>query len=59
MNAFNETKLAAGMVLCVEEYHIVKGKLGLHIEDTIVITENGYEMFTNKMDTKSLIMISC
>ncbi|MFX0197870.1 MAG: M24 family metallopeptidase [Candidatus Hodarchaeota archaeon] len=57
LNAFNQTELAEGMVLCVEEYHIIKGKLGLHVEDTIRVTDTGYELFSNLMNTSALMVI--
>lgn len=57
LNAFNQRELTKGMVLCIEEYHIVKGKIGLHLEDTILVTDTGYELFSNIMDTSSLWVI--
>lgn len=57
LNAFNHTEIAEGMVLCIEEYHIIKGKMGLHLEDMIRITEKGYELFSPIMDTRSLMVV--
>jgi Xaa-Pro dipeptidase len=57
LNPFNKTELAEGMVLCVEEYHIIKGKMGLHLEDMVLVMKRGYELFSNIMDTSSLLII--
>ena len=57
LHAFNQTELAEGMVLCVEEYHIIKGKMGLHLEDMVRVTKSGYELFSNIMDTSTLLTI--
>ncbi len=57
INAFTNTELAPGMVLCIEEYHIVKGKMGLHLEDTVRVTDSGYELFSSLMKTDSLTVI--
>ncbi len=57
LNAFTHTELAEGMVLCVEEYHIIKGKMGLHLEDMIRVTERGYELLSEIMETSSLIVV--
>jgi Xaa-Pro dipeptidase len=57
LNAFTHTELAPDMVLCVEEYHIVKGKMGLHLEDTVRVTEKGFELFSAAMDTSSLWVV--
>lgn len=57
LNDYNHTELAKGMVLCIEEDYIVKGEMGLHIEDTILVTEKGYELFSNIMDTRSLFTV--
>jgi len=57
LNDFNNAKLKKGMVLSIEEDYIVSGDKGLHIEDTILVKENGYELFSNKMDTSSLFIV--
>lgn len=57
LNAFTHTELAPNMVLCIEEYHIVKGKMGLHLEDTVRVTEKGFELFSSAMNTSSLLVV--
>jgi Xaa-Pro aminopeptidase len=57
LNALNQTELAEGMVLCVEVYHIVKGQQGLHLEDTILVTDTKYSLFSKTMDTSSLMVV--
>lgn len=57
LNAYNQMALTKGMVLCIEEDYIVKGKMGLHLEDTILVTDTGYKLFSDIMDTSSLFII--
>lgn len=57
LNEFTHIPLAEGMVLCIEEDYIISGELGLHIEDTILVKEHGFELFSNLIDTSSLFIV--
>jgi len=57
LNAFDRTEIATGMVLCIEEYYIKQGQYGLHLEDTILVQDNGYQLFSDVMDTHSLMIV--
>lgn len=47
ISANNETTLQPGMVFCVELPYYSSENGSYNLEDTFVITENGYEAFTN------------
>lgn len=57
LNEYTHIPLAEGMVLCIEEDYIVSGELGLHIEDTILVKEHGFELFSDLIDTSSLFIV--
>ncbi len=42
----DETVLAPGMVLCVETPYYLLGHAGVQVEDTLVVTDAGYELLT-------------
>ncbi|OFV79404.1 MAG: hypothetical protein A2W26_07175 [Acidobacteria bacterium RBG_16_64_8] len=45
----NEEQLRAGMVLCVEVMDLVDGVGGVHVEDMLLLTEDGAEVWTDLM----------
>lgn len=45
----NTERLQAGMVLCVEVMDLVKGVGGVHVEDMLLLTEDGAEVWTDLM----------
>jgi len=49
--------LEKGMLLCVEPLLLFPGIEGYHLEDEILITEDGYEIVTNVIDTSELYEI--
>ncbi|MEO4040769.1 Xaa-Pro peptidase family protein [Hoeflea sp. CAU 1731] len=42
----NETELEAGMVLCLETPYYERGWGGIMVEDTVIVTNEGYERIT-------------
>lgn len=46
INALQELPVQTGMVLCVETPYYEIGWGGIQVEDTLLVTESGYELFT-------------
>ena len=57
LSAHENTPLRPGMVFAVETRVRWPEKEGYHIEDFVVITEEGPELVTNVMDTSRLMEI--
>ena len=55
LGADDHTILAPNMVLAVETRVRWPGQAGYHIEDMLCITENGIEVWTQAMDTRTLM----
>jgi Xaa-Pro aminopeptidase len=55
--AFNNAELEENMVLCLEPFVLSKD-VGYQLEDEVVITHDGYELITDRIDTKELCQIS-
>lgn len=49
--------LSAGMVMAVEPIYKVPGELGFHLEDELVVTPDGYDLFTDTHDVSELMVI--
>jgi Xaa-Pro aminopeptidase/Xaa-Pro dipeptidase len=49
LTAGNEEELQAGMVLCVEVMDLVDGVGGIHVEDMLLLTATGCEVWTDLM----------
>lgn len=49
--------LEAGMLVNIEPSHIEKGDARYHIEDTVLITDNGPEILSNFANTEELFVI--
>jgi Xaa-Pro aminopeptidase len=52
----DKTKLQAGMVITIEPGAYIEGFGGVRIEDTVLVTETGYEILTPT--SKELVQIS-
>jgi len=57
LSDFDKLKLQNGMILCVEPLLLIPGYGGYHIEDEILVTKDGSEIITNRMDTSNLFEI--
>lgn len=57
LSDFDKLPLQEGMVLCIEPLLLIKGYGGYHLEDEILVTNDGCEIITNQMDTSRLIEI--
>ena len=56
ISKYHDTELKAGMVLAIEPLYFPKGE-GYQVEDIVIVTESGYELITNGVDTSNLIVI--
>lgn len=54
---YRDTALQPGMVLCIEPLSWYPNLWGVQLEDTIVITEDGYEIITDQFDETELYAI--
>jgi Xaa-Pro aminopeptidase len=54
----NTERLQAGMVLCVEVMDLVEGVGGVHIEDMLLLTKDGAEVWTGLMASEEIPEIS-
>jgi Xaa-Pro dipeptidase len=54
VNDLSSVPLAAGMVLCIEPLTLLEGRFGVQIEDEVLITEDGCELFTEAGDLPRL-----
>lgn len=57
IDAHTDVALTPGMVMAIEPVHYVPHDVGLHVEDQLVITETGHEIFTHFMDTTRIYPI--
>ncbi len=57
LSDFDEIVLQEGMVFCIEPLLLVPGVEGYHLEDEILITEDGCEVLTDLMETSELYEI--
>jgi Xaa-Pro dipeptidase len=57
LSDFDKLELQEGMILCVEPLLLIPGFGGYHVEDEILVTKEGSEIITNRMDTSSLFEI--
>lgn len=57
LSDFDKLEIREGMVLCVEPLLLIPGYGGYHVEDEILVTEDGSEIITNRMDTSNLFEI--
>ena len=55
INRLSEEKLAEGMVLCIEPSDV---KEGFDFEDMILVTDSGFELFTDRVDRTNVPTIS-
>jgi Xaa-Pro aminopeptidase len=46
VNELSSIALAPGMVLCIEPLTLIEGRFGVQIEDEVLITDDGCELFT-------------
>lgn len=53
----SERTIEAGMILQIEPSHIERGDARYHIEDSVLVTENGVEVLSNFADTRELFVI--
>lgn len=58
LSDFDKLPLEENMLLCVEPLMLLPGVGGYHLEDEVLVTKNGYEIITNRMDTSRLFEIS-
>jgi Xaa-Pro dipeptidase len=57
LSDFDSLPLQEGMVLCIEPLLLIPGVEGYHVEDEVLVTEDGYEKITNLIDTSKLYEI--
>ena len=50
VNQLSSIPLEEGMVLCIEPLTLLEGRFGMQIEDEVLITDDGYEPFTQAGD---------
>lgn len=53
----SDVVLEPGMVIAIEPTHVEQGKARYHLEDNLLITEDGVELLSNFMDTERLFVI--
>lgn len=54
VNELNSIPLAQGMVLCIEPLTLIEGRFGVQIEDEVLITDDGCELFTEARELPRL-----
>jgi Xaa-Pro aminopeptidase len=54
----SERVLEAGMILQIEPSHIEPGDARYHIEDSVVVTQDGVEVLSDFMDTREMFVIT-
>jgi Xaa-Pro aminopeptidase len=57
INIYSDIKLEESMVMCIEPLHFVPGVEGYHIEDAVIITNEGAEVITDRMDKSELYIL--
>lgn len=50
VNELTEIALEEGMVLCIEPLTLLEGRFGMQIEDEVLITAGGHELFSRAGD---------
>lgn len=54
INPHSNEVLKASMVINIETFYFIKDLAGYHVEDTILVTNDGYEILTNYETTEKL-----
>ena len=57
LNPAADEVLAPGMVLCIEPAHYDEDVAGYHIEDLVVVTEDGAEVLTDYESVREPLVI--
>jgi Xaa-Pro aminopeptidase/DNA-binding FadR family transcriptional regulator len=57
VNEYTDRVLEPGMVLCLEPMYLVLGRMGFHIEDEFLITDDGFETLSDGTPNDQLIEI--
>lgn len=55
VNLYTDRVLEPGMVLCLEPMYLVPGRMGFHIEDEFLITDDGFELLSVGTPNERLI----
>jgi Xaa-Pro dipeptidase len=57
VNKYSNRLLEPGMVLCIEPVYLVPGRMGFHVEDEFLITDEGFELLSTGTPNDHLIQI--
>lgn len=55
VNLYTDRPLEPGMVLCLEPMYLVPGRMGFHLEDEFLITDDGFEVLSVGTPNERLI----
>jgi Xaa-Pro dipeptidase len=55
VNFYTDRALEPGMVLCLEPMYLIPGRMGFHIEDEFLITDDGFEVLSAGTPNERLI----
>jgi Xaa-Pro aminopeptidase len=57
ISAMSTDLIEPGAIIGIEPFAMIPGRYGLQVKDVVAVTDDGYEMISNRLDGGSLFII--